>query len=71
MTIKEFINLIAPTHGRTTCDDNNINNGFYSRNKKGYGRCYRCNLLCIEKGKPIPEELKKELLEGDYSVFWG
>ena len=54
--IKEFIDFICPEHGRTSCSDDNISNGFYLEeyeetiNEKYYPRCARCALLEIENG---------------------
>lgn len=52
---EEFINAIAPVHGRTSCNDENICNGYggwtgkYDPNtgKKviEYPRCIRCYLI--------------------------
>ena len=55
--IKDFINIICPEHGRTSCSDDNLFNGFYFKseeeeiiNEKHRPRCIRCALLEIEKG---------------------
>ena len=56
MEAKEFIDLICPEHGRTSCSDDNISNGFYlsddgeTISTMYYQRCMRCALLQIEKG---------------------
>jgi hypothetical protein len=52
---KEWVDIVTPNHGRTSCDDNNLANSFggwngkYNRNtgKKeiDYPRCNRCYLL--------------------------
>ena len=70
--IKEFIDFICPEHGRTSCSDDNISNGFYLEedgetiSQNYYHRCVRCALLEIENGtikrteannKIIPEML--------------
>jgi hypothetical protein len=70
--IKDFIDFICPEHGRTSCSDENISNGFYLEedgetiSQKYYPRCVRCALLEIENGtikrteannKIIPERL--------------
>jgi hypothetical protein len=70
--IKDFIDFICPEHGRTSCSDENISNGFYLEedgetiSQKYYHRCVRCALLEIENGtikrteannKIIPERL--------------
>lgn len=50
MSAMGFINIIAPEHCRTSCDDENIYNGLYS--SSGHTRCIRCTLLQIlKKGK--------------------
>jgi hypothetical protein len=49
MTTTEFINKICPEHDRTTCDDDNLSNGFGSRDEDGF-RCTRCALLEIAEG---------------------
>ena len=53
---KEFVDSIAPEHGRTSCSDTNLSNGFGGwegtyNEKTGekvirYPRCIRCYLLC-------------------------
>ena len=50
MTTIEFINIIAPEHGRTSCSDEDINNSFYfdeDKKEQGRSRCIRCSLLKI------------------------
>ncbi len=55
-SIKEFIDLICPEHGRTSCSDENIFNGFYLEkdeetiSQKHHHRFKRCALLQIENG---------------------
>jgi hypothetical protein len=52
----EFINLIRPNHDRKHCDDERLNNGFFSRNgETWHGRCARCMWLQIAAGEPLPE----------------
>jgi hypothetical protein len=70
--IKDFIDFICPEHGRTSCSDDNISNGFHLEedgetiSQEYYHRCVRCVLLEIENGtikrteannKIIPERL--------------
>lgn len=57
MTTKEFIDFICPEHGRTSCSDDNICNGFYVEDddegtisEKYRHRCARCAFLEIENG---------------------
>ena len=40
----EFINEVAPEHGRTSCSDADWNGNQYF-NEMGYPRCVRCCLL--------------------------
>jgi hypothetical protein len=50
MDAKELVDIICPKHDRASCDDNHLDNGFYSN--EGYTRCLRCTLLeIIERGK--------------------
>ena len=39
----ELVNVLAPEHGRSSCSDTNIENGF--RSGKRVPRCTRCALL--------------------------
>ena len=56
MTAKQFIDLILPEHGRTSCNDENKDNGLYSRNgETWHGRCSRCIMLDILENKTIPD----------------
>lgn len=61
----EFINIICPEHGRTSCSDENISNGFYldddeeTVSMKYYHRCTRCALLEIYNGKIVLTEENK------------
>lgn len=68
MTTKEFIDFICPEHGRTSCSDENISNGFCMEDdeetisQKYYHRCARCALLEIHNGKiKISEENNKTI----------
>lgn len=55
MTAKQLIDLILPEHERTSCSDDNIENGFYSRNgETWHGRCSRCMMLEILKSGKLP-----------------
>jgi len=60
MTAKELIDILQPEHGRTSCSDNNLCNGFYSAGGKrgdlGHGRCSRCMLLEILNGEEVPKD---------------
>lgn len=44
--LREFINEIAPTHQRTSCNEENwYRTANYYMNESGYPRCVRCALL--------------------------
>ena len=48
-----YVDMIAPNHERTTCDDYNLYNAAYGDDdNEGLGRCYRCTLLRAAKGIP-------------------
>ncbi len=65
MTAKEFINLIRPDHDRTSCSDEDISNGFYTRDgEKWHGRCTRCLYLEIINGDNLPKDFIPEDCEG-------
>lgn len=53
-TALELINVIAPTHQRTTCDPSNgwEKNAFF--NEMGYSRCVRCALLHYVEQEEFP-----------------
>jgi hypothetical protein len=42
---KEIVDAFRPEHGRTSCSDTNLVNGFASNGDKELPRCYRCALL--------------------------
>jgi len=63
MTAKELINMIQPKHGRTSCSDSDLNNGFNS--SKSHTRCMRCTLLEIIKKGFLPEN---HYLSADFSI---
>jgi hypothetical protein len=46
--------LLYPLHDRTSCADNNLNNGF-RMDTRTLPRCNRCALLQIVGGTEIPE----------------
>jgi hypothetical protein len=60
MTALELINIICPEHSRTSCSDENINNGFYHSyeldepistiSNEHMPRCTRCALLQLANG---------------------
>jgi hypothetical protein len=54
----DFINIIRPEHDRTSCNDDEVENGFgtrYGDGKRWEGRCTRCMYLQIINGADIPE----------------
>jgi hypothetical protein len=51
MRARTLIDMICPTHGRTSCNDENLNNGFWtSSSDTWHGRCRRCMLLELVRG---------------------
>ena len=68
-TAKELLDFIYPEHDRTSCDDNDRNNSFYSRNEQGYGRCTRCMYLDLLDGVEVPKQVKEAHESGeDYAI---
>lgn len=57
----EFLNIILPEHGRTSCSDDDIQNGFWSRHghhteNEWQGRCQRCMALqIINNDEDVPK----------------
>ena len=47
-----YVDLLAPEHCRSSCNDNNLNNCAGDEDDNmGMGRCYRCTLLRVaDKG---------------------
>lgn len=54
LTARELIDVICPEHSRTSCNDNNLDNGLYSGDS--FTRCARCTLLEILKEGFMPED---------------
>lgn len=66
---EDFVAVVAPKHGRTSCSDENPNNGYYEvedvrlrgvlieRKMKRHPRCARCFLLA-HIGNTMPSNLK-------------
>ncbi len=54
MTAREFVNLIEPFHGRTSCSDVDRCNGF-GTGDDWKGRCTRCMYLEIIESGRVPE----------------
>lgn len=55
----EFINIVCPEHGRTSCSDGNISNGFGVEEGADFvkynPRCKRCAYLEILRGEIQPQ----------------
>jgi hypothetical protein len=51
----QIIDALVPQHGRTSCDDTNLANGWNSSDEV-LPRCNRCALLQALHGKSWPEE---------------
>ena len=51
---RELIDIIAPKHGRTSCSDADLSNGFYTQDESGNYRCLRCALLQTAEGDEVP-----------------
>jgi hypothetical protein len=49
----ELVNILVPEHARISCDDDCINNGFYSNDH--FTRCARCILLDIINKGSLPK----------------
>ncbi len=64
-TARDLLDFIYPEHDRTSCSDNDIQNGFYSRNEQGFGRCTRCMYLQILQGEELPRAVKEAHESGD------
>lgn len=47
MDARQLIDIIRPVHGRTSCTDDDLSNGFYSRKDGSQHKCSRCALLQI------------------------
>lgn len=55
MSAEQLIDIIAKEHSRTSCADDNIDNGFYldeegNASDKYFPRCFRCALLEVTNG---------------------
>jgi hypothetical protein len=65
----ELLELLAPEHGRTSCTDTDLNNGFDSATKSTgriAPRCLRCALLELAKSD---EWETFEEFDFDFNVF--
>ena len=67
MDAKELIDILCPKHDRTSCNDENIGNGFSHKcdefgnylttiDAEDFPRCGRCALLEIESGKSTDDD---------------
>ena len=47
-----YVDMLAPEHSRSSCNDNNVNNAAIDADDlQGFGRCYRCTLIrAADKG---------------------
>jgi hypothetical protein len=74
MDAREFIDQFWPEHTRTSCSDDDLQNGFWSMGLiddgtgelKADGRCLRCMLLEFERGychdgSLVPEDAAQHL----------
>ena len=50
---KEFVDIICPTHDRSSCSDEDLQNGFYSNDH--FTRCARCTLLSVIRDRSLPK----------------
>ena len=77
MKAQELVDLLYPEHSRTSCDDDNISNGFSfiiddwndrtkDLDKKYYARCRRCALLEIISGEVELTEENKEIIQSNF-----
>lgn len=70
----DLINIICPEHSRTSCSDENIDNGFYfdedmeSISIKHYHRCNRCALLEIENNTIKLTEQNSKIIPDRFSL---
>lgn len=73
MEAKELVDLLHPQHSRTSCSDENINNGFSWKldewneeslrlDSRWLPRCKRCALLEIVSGEVVFTEENKQII---------
>jgi hypothetical protein len=69
-TAKQLLDFIYPQHDRTSCSDDTICNGFYSRDSDGFGRCTRCMYLeLLRDADNLPPKVKEAKEKGnDYAI---
>jgi hypothetical protein len=70
-TAIELLNIIYPRHDRSSCNDDNLDNGFYSRNSDGFGRCTRCMHIELISGEDMPPKVKEAHDSGDSYALRG
>lgn len=63
MEIIDFINIICPEHDRTSCSDEDLNNGFFiddfgTVDLKYRVRCKRCAYLQVARGEVGKEKFE-------------
>lgn len=63
--VKKFLDKIVPDHDRVSCSDDDVSNGFFTRNgETWHGRCKRCMYLEIIEGRELPEGFNDFECEG-------
>lgn len=64
--VTDYINKIAPNHGRTSCDDGNLYNAAYGLDDfDGRGRCYRCTLIAAaDSATVVTDEMVETVAMG-------
>lgn len=62
MTALELLDKAHPKHGRTSCSDKNVCNGFGTRlgDGSGWGRCVRCMFLELIEGAEVPADIRAD-----------
>ena len=64
MTANDLLNHLVPDHDRNTCNDIDVNNGFYTQDggENWMFRCTRCAMLEVIRGiHKFPEDASVEL----------
>ena len=68
MEAQELVDLICPKHTRTSCNDENLNNGIEIDD--GNFRCTRCMLLDLARGNVTPEQFKELNANREFFLSW-
>lgn len=63
MRVIDFINIVSPLHDTALCNDENLDNGFYSNDF--CTKCIRCTMLQILKEGYLPES---HWLNADFNI---